>query len=380
MRRLFLLVAAVVLVDTMFYAAIAPLLPHYVDELGLSKRAAGLLTASYAAGTLVGSIPGGWLAARAGVKSTLMAGLGLLGVTSGGFGLGHHIVLLDSARFVQGVGGACTWAAGLAWLVSSAPRERRGELIGSALGAAIVGVLLGPALGGLATVAGPEPVFGGVAVAAAALLAWTASMPAGAPERPPRIAELWEALRRRPVAAAFWLFALPALFAGVLEVLVPLRMNALGATGVAVGAAFFAAAGVEATLSPIVGRISDRRGRVVPLRAGLAGAIAASLLLPLPGRAILVAAFLVLATAALGSFWAPAMAMISDVSEHAGLDQGLAFALANLAWAGGHVVGGSGGAALAAATADAVPYGAIALLCAVTLAGVMRQARLAPAG
>jgi MFS family permease len=66
MRRLFPLVAAVVLVDTMFYAAITPLLPHYVDELGLSKSAAGILTACYAAGTLIGSLPGGWLATRLG--------------------------------------------------------------------------------------------------------------------------------------------------------------------------------------------------------------------------------------------------------------------------------------------------------------------------
>jgi hypothetical protein len=41
MRRLFWLVAAVVLVDTMFFAAAAPLLPHYKEELDLSKTAAG---------------------------------------------------------------------------------------------------------------------------------------------------------------------------------------------------------------------------------------------------------------------------------------------------------------------------------------------------
>ena len=40
MRRLFWLVAAVVLVDTMFFAAVAPLLPHYSDELELSKTGA----------------------------------------------------------------------------------------------------------------------------------------------------------------------------------------------------------------------------------------------------------------------------------------------------------------------------------------------------
>ena len=79
MRRLFLLVSAVVLVDTMFFAAVAPLLPHYSDELDLSKTAAGVLTAAYPAGTFAGALPAGWLAARWGVKPTLLLGLALLG-------------------------------------------------------------------------------------------------------------------------------------------------------------------------------------------------------------------------------------------------------------------------------------------------------------
>ena len=65
MRRLFLLVSAVVLVDTMFYAAIAPLLPTYEADLGLSKTGAGVLSASYPAGNAAGVPPGG-VARRAG--------------------------------------------------------------------------------------------------------------------------------------------------------------------------------------------------------------------------------------------------------------------------------------------------------------------------
>src|ERR671925_1659776 len=147
MRRLFLLVAAVVLVDTMFFAAVAPLLPHYADEFGLSKTGAGILAAAYPAGTFAGALPSGWLAARWGVKPTLLLGLSMLGFSSLAFAFAGHIVLLDAARFVQGIGGACMWAAGGAWLVSATPADRRGELIGSALAAAIVGVLLGPVLG-----------------------------------------------------------------------------------------------------------------------------------------------------------------------------------------------------------------------------------------
>src|SRR5437588_3689648 len=116
-RQLVLLVAAVVFVDTMFYAAIAPLLPALAHQLKLSKLSAGLMTASYPIGTLVGSIPGGVLAVRAGPKATVCAGLALLAASTLAFGFLHDAALLDGARFVEGVGGACSWAGGLAWIV-----------------------------------------------------------------------------------------------------------------------------------------------------------------------------------------------------------------------------------------------------------------------
>jgi MFS family permease len=375
MRRLFLLVAAVVLVDTMFFAAVAPLLPHYADAFDLSKTGSGILAAAYPAGTFVGAVPSGWLVARWGVKPTLLLGLAMLGFSSLAFAFAGHIVLLDAARFVQGIGGACMWAAGMAWLVSASPPERRGELIGSALAAAIVGVLLGPVLGGAASVLSPEAVFSAVAVVAGALAAWAATLPGVAPDHGGVLRGLGQAFRRPAVLAGFWLFTLPAVFAGAIEVLAPLRLDELGASGAAIGAVFLVTAGVEAALSPVAGRISDRRGRLTPIRAGLVGAVVMAVLLPLPGTAVVVAGAVLLAIAALGVFWAPAMALLSDAAEDAGLDQGLAFALSNLAWAVGHLVGAGGGGALAEATADAVPYGLLGAVCAVTLAGVIRLGR-----
>lgn len=379
MRRLFLLVSAVVFVDTAFYAAIAPLLPSYAQDLGLSKTAAGILTASYAAGTLLGSLPAGWLASRFGVKPTLLLGLGLMSGTSIIFGLANDIVLLDVTRFVQGVGGACSWTAGMAWLISGSPAERRGELIGSSLAAAIVGMLFGPVLGGAATVIGPAALFSGVAVAGAALAAFAWGTPGVPPSEEPSLLRGLAALRRPGVAAGFWLFLLPALFSGVIEVLAPLRLDALGASGVAVGAVFLTAAGVEAVISPVAGRLSDRRGRMVPIRVGLLGSAVMAVLLPLPEHALVLAIAVVAVVAALGVFWAPAMAMLSDASETAGLDQGLAFALANLAWAGGHVVGGGGGAWLADLASDALPYGLMAAICAGTLMVALQSRRPATA-
>jgi MFS family permease len=382
MRRLFWLVAAVVLVDTMFFAAVAPLLPHYSDELDLSKTGAGILTAAYPAGTFIGALPSGWLATRWGVKPTLLFGLSMLGLSSLGFAFAGNIVLLDSARFIQGIGGACMWAAGMAWLMCAAPPDRRGELIGAALSAAIVGVLLGPVLGGAATLLSPEVVFSSVTVVAAVFAVWAWTMPGVEPEESPGVRAMLRALARPAVMVGFWLFLLPALFSGVIEVLVPLRLDELGVAGATIGLVFLLAAGAEAVVSPIAGRVSDRAGRMTPIRAGLVGAVVAAIALPLPRTAVLVGLMVVLSFVALATFWAPGMALLSDAAEDAGLDQALAFAISNFAWALGHVFGAGVGGAIADATVDAVPYAALAVLCAGTLvvltASRRRQAAVSP--
>ena len=51
--------------------------------------------------------------------------------------------------------------------------------------------------------------------------------------------------------------------------------------------------------------------------------------------------------------WTPAMALLSDNAEAAGLDLAFASALVSLAWAGGQVVGGSAFVGFADATTDA---------------------------
>lgn len=377
MRRLFLIVAAVILVDAMFYAAIAPLLPEYADDLGLSKGAAGVLSASYAAGTLVAALPSGWLAARIGVRPTMLVGLALLSGSSVSFAFADSAAVLDLARFAQGVGGACAWTGGLAWLLAAAPRERRGELIGSTLAAAIAGLLLGPVLGGIATVAGPEAVFSGVAVIAAGLAVLVVSTPVAARSPVPGLGEVVRAMLSRPVLLAFWLVVLPSLLSGAINVLVPLRLDHLGASGIAVGGVFLLAAASEAVVSPLIGRFSDRRGRGVPIRFGLVGSGLAALLLPLPGSAVVLGVAVVAVILAMSLIWTPAMALLSEASEHAGLDLAFATALVNLSWAGGQVVGGSAISRLAESTSDGAGFALISLLFLLTVAAVFARGRIA---
>src|SRR5947209_18607905 len=86
LRRLLALVGAVVFVDTIFFAALTPLLPHYAHELGLSKAGAGVLQAAYPGGSLIGALPAGFVASRLGVKPTVLVGLCSIAVTSVMFG------------------------------------------------------------------------------------------------------------------------------------------------------------------------------------------------------------------------------------------------------------------------------------------------------
>jgi MFS family permease len=372
-RRLVVVIAAVVFVDTMFYAAIAPLLPSLAAELHLSKLSAGVMTASYPIGTLVGSIPGGMLAVRWGPKLTVCAGLGLLAASTLAFGFLDDIVLLDVARFVEGVGGACSWAGGIAWIVAEALPERRGALIGNALGAAIAGALFGPLIGTLASAVGRGPAFTAVVLLAVLLVVQARRLPSLHVRTEQGLGQVGAVLRDRRVLAGMWLVALPAVASGLLGVLGPLRLHRLGASAAGIGATFLAAAAIEATVSPLVGRMSDRQGRMAPIRLGLAGATALLLCFPLPSSPWLLAATMVLTAAVLGAFWAPAMALLSDQAEALGLDQGLGAALMNLAWAGGQIAGSGGGGGLAKAAGDGLPLTLAAGLCAVTLLLMRRR-------
>ena len=373
MRKLLLLVGGTVFVDTMFFVALTPLLPDYADEFDLSKAGAGILAAAYPAGALLGGIPSGLATARFGARPTTVTGLVVIAVTTFVFATGDSIWLLDASRFVQGFGSALAWTAALAWLVSATPADRRGQTIGTAMATAIVGALFGPVLGGAASVIGEPVAFGAAGLLAIALALWALTMHGPAPSTPQPLRVLLGALHSRRILVGVWFVALPALFFGTLGVLAPLRLEDLGFTAVAIGTLWLGTAALEAAANPIVGRISDRVGRLRPMRISvLAGAVVAALL-PWPQHGFILAMLVVLSGTAFGSFWTPAMSLLTDEAERRGLEYAYAFALINLAWAPGQALGSSGGGALAQVTSDAVPYLLLAGSCLLTFALLWRS-------
>ena len=357
----------------MFFAALTPLLPRYADQYHLSKAGAGVLAAAYPAGVLLGGIPSGIAAARLGVRRTAVGALIVMAATTATFGFAGSAAVLDAARLAQGVASACAWTAALTWLLAVSPSDRRGRVIGTALGVAIVGALFGPVLGGAASAVGTRTAFSAVGVVALALAAWALATPGPPPRVGQSLRLVWRALADRRVLAGIWLVALPALMFGALGVLAPLRLSELGFGAIAIGAVYLVSAGFEATVSPIVGHLSDRRGRRLPLVAGLVGSAAVTAVLPWPAWGLLLAATVVVAGIAFGTFWAPAMSLLTESAARRGVDEAFGFAIVNLAWAPGQAAGAAAGGALSRATSDAVPYLVLCSLCLLTVTALARR-------
>jgi MFS family permease len=182
----------------------------------------------------------------------------------------------------------------------------------------------------------------------------------------------WRALGDAWLRSTTWVFTLSAIAVGALVALVPLRLDALGASSSAIGLTFVIASGVAALVSPAAGRWSDRRGRLLPVRVGVVLLAALLLILPIPDSALLVAA---LAVAVLGISMSvlqtPASALVTDAAERAGMSLAGACMLLNVTFALGETLGAPVGSGLAQATSDALPFALLAAMLLVTL-GVLR--------
>ncbi len=336
-------------VDMLLYYLLVPLLPRYARDLHLNPMQVGVLFGSYAVALLAATFPVAMLTDRLGRRKPMLWGLAGLGATTLVFAVSKQYWLLVVARALQGVSGAATWLPGMALLADHYPTEERGRAMGTAFAAANLGVLLGPPLSGfLDQHAGPTAPF----LLGAGLVALDAAgraflLPETEAERGPRLP--FRQLLGLPVVRLFaGAMALGSALWALLESTLPLDMDrrlALGPS--AIGLCFAAAALAHTFTSPLMGRLSDRIGRVRVLRMGL---VLVAVLLPLP--ALLPRPWMVMgAMMALGStasfLMSPCSPAVADQVERLGSQSfASAFSILNLAYSVGMMAGPLVGGAL----------------------------------
>jgi DHA1 family solute carrier family 18 vesicular amine transporter 1/2 len=361
--KLVVFVSAMAVVQALFFATLAPLLPSFSDELGLSKAEAGLLVGMFPIGQGVAALPVGLLASRVRVKRFALTGLVVLAVTSIGFGVVDNYAELLGARFLQGVGAALCWSSGLAWLVDTVPRRRRGEMIGIFTGAGAAGQVIGPAVGGLAVLVSRAEVFAGMAGAAFLLAIIGSRFPGPAKGEHQSLALIRKTHSSRAVLSGMWLIVVPALLIGTIFVLGPLRLSRLGWGPVGIAGTFLCSAALGVLGRPLVGRWADRNGPLRAIRLLLLAAIPLTLVIPWLNNRWLLSVFLVFAVSTYGFLWGPSMTLVSHAYDEAGIALVLGFALIGLTIGVGFFVGSAVGGEIARLAGDATAYSVPAAMC-----------------
>lgn len=370
------LVRKLLLLESAMYSSITPMLPHYAHSLPASKAELGVLAASYAAGLIPGSILGGWMAVRHGVRRTTLAGVLVFAAAVLAFGFVSQLPALDALRALQGLACGCIWGGALTWVIAIAPEGRRGEMLGTAISAAIIGMLIGPVLGVAAVTIGPEIVFSLIAAVLLAAAAMVARSDEPQLRRERSAAPIWTLIKSQGAVIGVWLTLLEAIAWGALSVLIPLRLAQLGASSVEVGATFLLACVLSMFVAPAVGRVCDRRGPVAPVTFALLGTALLMATLPLMHSALTLAVVSVfLMGVPLSAFLIPAVSLLTDSTQAAGIALAVSTMLFNLSYALGETVGAPASAVLAQATSEAIPFLALTALLLLSVAPIIRWRR-----
>jgi len=286
------------------FGIVAPAIPLFALQFGVSTTAAGAVVSAFALMRFVSGLVGGRLVDRVGERAALVGGISVVAVSSLLAGLAMSYPQLLVLRGVGGVGSAVFTIASTSLLLRVAGAAQRGQTQSVYRAGFLLGGIVGPALGGLVvgvSLRAPFFLYAAtlvVAGLAGALLlprgegahapvvpvtpAEEASAPAGdlapaAGERRTTLRQAWASPAYRAALAGN--FAVGFSVLGVRSTLVPLLVvQGLGLARGWIGAAFLVSALVQAVLLLPAGRAVDTVGRRPTLVLGglvTAGALAA---------------------------------------------------------------------------------------------------------
>ena len=127
---------------------VAPILPLYALEFGVSYTAAGALITGFALARLMFSLLGGVAGDRFGARRIGIGGALLLTVSSVTAAVAPTYGVLLASRFVEGMGSAILATTAAQYLVQTTPKARLGRTMALYQTGLLIGVAIGPFIGG----------------------------------------------------------------------------------------------------------------------------------------------------------------------------------------------------------------------------------------
>jgi MFS family permease len=310
---------AVAFVVAVGFGIVAPAIPLFARQFGVSKAAAGAVTSAFAFARL-GTAPFvGRLVNAFGERRMLATGIGIVAVSSALAGLAGSYWQLLVLRGAGGIGSIMFSVSAASLLIRVTPNPQRGRAQGVYAGGFLLGTIAGPALGVVTSwsLRAPFFLYAGTLVVAGTLglvALRHSSLGAQASGRD-GVLGLRTALGNPAYRAALAsTLAGQWTVVGVRTAIVPLFVvEALRLPARWTYVAFFVVSVVSGALLLPVGRYADARGRRPVLLAGLLlGAVGLMVLAAEPSRPGLLVAMVVLGAAGAGLSVAPG-AIVGDV-------------------------------------------------------------------
>ena len=131
------------------YGIVAPSIPAFARQFGVSTAAAASVISAFALMRVVGALPAGRLVDRFGERRTMAAGIAIVAVSSVLAGFAGSFDQLIVLRGVGGIGSAMFSVGGQTLLLGSVRSDQRGRASGLYTGGFLLGSISGPAIGGL---------------------------------------------------------------------------------------------------------------------------------------------------------------------------------------------------------------------------------------
>jgi predicted MFS family arabinose efflux permease len=330
-----ILVAGAVFVGELLYGLVVPIVPGYARSLGAGTGVLGVVFAAYAVGMFAVSPVAAVLTERLGARRVLViSGAGIV-VSALVWAESRNVGMLVAARALQGGAAGLTWTAGLAFTAASYRPGRRDQVMSWLLTAMAAGSVLGaPAGGVLADLFGfRAPFLLTAGLAAAEVLAFCRLLPRS-PARPARgnlIAAAGTLLAHGSSRNTFLAVLGASTAVSTAEPFLPLRLHRdLHLSPGSIGLLFGLMMTTFAAASPLAAALARRGGPALVLT--------------------------------------PALAALGGIVEAVGTSYGMIYALFNIVYAGGMLLGPVEGGLISQGFGLTAAFTVTGLLCLVPLA------------